>query len=472
MRLPCLFLVLTFLLGGLTGCASLTKPHNDPVQKISNQGGYRMMNTRGGAYGDHLIFLAFSGGGTRAAALAYGVLQEMRDTEVDSDGKRIRLLDEVDSISSVSGGSFTAAYYGLFRDRLFTDFEKVFLRQSIQGALIRELFDPVFWWESLFSGLDRTEMAIEYYDSNIFERKTFADIDLARGPMIEINATDLGGGNQFSFVQPTFDLICSDLASFPVARAVTASSAVPIAFPTVVLKNYAGECDSRDATVLRNLEIGRDANDKRTEALYRRNQSYTDAKARPYLHLVDGGISDNLGLRAMIDRVGTFNVQRAFLDRGRKLPKKVVVISVNAEVKPERSIDYSASKPSVVDTLDALSDVQISLYNDDTRALMPQKLKVFVDELNSRGHDAKPYFVEVSFESLKAKTLKSYFNNLPTSLELSDHDVDMLIAAGRDLLRRSPQFQTFLSDSGGVSPTGQGLDSVAVTASGARPAPP
>jgi NTE family protein len=53
--------------------------------------------------------LTFSGGGTRAAALAYGVLKELKETTIVSGGQRIRLLDEVDSISSVSGGSFTAA---------------------------------------------------------------------------------------------------------------------------------------------------------------------------------------------------------------------------------------------------------------------------------------------------------------------------------------------------------------------------
>lgn len=63
--------------------------------------------------------LAFSGGGTRAEALAYGVLEELRDTEVLIDGKPRRLLDEIDLISSVSGGSFTSAYYGLHGDRIF-----------------------------------------------------------------------------------------------------------------------------------------------------------------------------------------------------------------------------------------------------------------------------------------------------------------------------------------------------------------
>ncbi|HXX82058.1 MAG TPA: hypothetical protein VEI46_10950, partial [Thermodesulfovibrionales bacterium] len=30
---------------------------------------------------------------------------------------------------------------------------------------------------------------------------------------------------------------------------------------------------------------------------------YLDAKKKPYLHLLDGGVADNLGLRAILDRV-------------------------------------------------------------------------------------------------------------------------------------------------------------------------
>ena len=70
-----------------------------------------------------LLLLTFSGGGTRAAAFSYGVLETLRDTKVTIHGHEGRLLDKVDWISGVSGGSFTAAYYGLFRDRIFQDFE-------------------------------------------------------------------------------------------------------------------------------------------------------------------------------------------------------------------------------------------------------------------------------------------------------------------------------------------------------------
>ena len=104
------------------------------------------------------LAVAFSGGGTRAAALAYGVMQELRDTRVQMNGSENRLLDAISAISSVSGGSFTSAYYGLYGDRLFVDFEERFLRRDIEAALVHGFLNPLRW----FSSRGRTEMAVKY----------------------------------------------------------------------------------------------------------------------------------------------------------------------------------------------------------------------------------------------------------------------------------------------------------------------
>jgi NTE family protein len=141
--------------------------------------------------------LAFSGGGTRAAALAYGVMQELRDTPVTIGGRPERLVDEIDLISSVSGGSFTAAYYGLHGDGMFDDFEQVFLRRDVQGVLLSGLFNPLRW----FSSEGPTEMAVDYYEEQVFRGATFVDLKKQEGPLILINASDLGYGVRFSFVQ-------------------------------------------------------------------------------------------------------------------------------------------------------------------------------------------------------------------------------------------------------------------------------
>ena len=101
---------------------------------------------------------------------------------------------------------------------------------------MRGLLDPARW----FSSHGRTEMAVDYYQQVLFGQATFADLLKRDGPLILINSSDLGHGVRFSFVQEYFNLLCSDLASFPLARAVTASSAVPVIFDPVVVENFSG----------------------------------------------------------------------------------------------------------------------------------------------------------------------------------------------------------------------------------------
>ena len=242
----CLRGVWLFVIVLVSGCASYGAVKNIPLKAVPETRTYSLkswaqdLNKRPNKV---QIALAFSGGGTRAAAFSYGVLKALRDNTVSIAGHRVRLLDEVDSITSVSGGSFTAAYYGLRGERIFDEFETVFLRRDVEGALKAALFNPFNW----FRTTGRTERAIEYYDENIFRGATFADMSQENRPLIVINATDLAYGVRFSFLQEYFSLLCSDLGTFPVARAVAASSAVPVVFNPVVVENYP-DCNAMQST--------------------------------------------------------------------------------------------------------------------------------------------------------------------------------------------------------------------------------
>src|SRR5210317_663738 len=98
---------------GLGACAHY--PVNEELTSLDPEGGYRFANLDDTDNTDKLfVILTFSGGGTRAAAFSYGVMEKLKTTTIMVDGQPRRLLDEVDVISSVSGGSFTAAYFGLF----------------------------------------------------------------------------------------------------------------------------------------------------------------------------------------------------------------------------------------------------------------------------------------------------------------------------------------------------------------------
>ena len=118
-----------------------------------------------------LLILTFSGGGTRAAALSYGVLQVLADTQISIGGRPRRLLDEVDVISSVSGGSFTSAYYGLFGDRIFEDFETRFLKRNVEGDLALGLIAPKNWPKLMSSYYARSDFAADFFDDILFEKK-------------------------------------------------------------------------------------------------------------------------------------------------------------------------------------------------------------------------------------------------------------------------------------------------------------
>ena len=92
---------------------------------------------------------------------------------------------------------------------------------------------------------NRSDLAADFYDREIFDGATFGDIQDRGGAKVVINATDLSTGNPFHFVQDQFDFICSDLIRFPVARAVAASAGLPPYFPPLVLHNYSGSCGFR-----------------------------------------------------------------------------------------------------------------------------------------------------------------------------------------------------------------------------------
>ena len=137
---------------------------------------------------------------------------------------------------------------------------------------------------------------------HIFERGTFGDMAARTGPLIVINATDMTYGTRIGFTQDVFDIICSDLSRFPVARAAAASSAVPMALSPITLRNYAGTCGYKMPERFEGMLKGR-AISERQFYLANNFAVYFDSKKKPYIHLIDGGVADNLGLRAILDRV-------------------------------------------------------------------------------------------------------------------------------------------------------------------------
>ena len=435
-RIFCLLLTLL-----ASGCASYGIVQNSPsTEAPSTQQPYTLKTWANPKQaGDFLFFLSFSGGGTRAAATAYGVLEELRDTPIVIDGQQLRLLDEVTHISSVSGGSFTAAYYGLHGDGTFDTFESEFLRKDVEGHLTKSLFRPTHW----FSRKGRTERAIEYYNKILFHDATFADMMQLDRPMILINASDLAYGVRFSFIQDYFDLLCSDLLSFSVARAVAASSAVPVVFNPVVVENYSGckeiQWPAHTTELVKQSE--------EFAQLFNGLQSYSDKENRKYIHFVDGGITDNMGLRAMTDVIAVSGGPSAMLSSmQRKVPRHIVFLSVNASTRHRSDMDETTKQPSMLAAMNAMTDVQLHRYNAATMDEVEGALEAWAAQLSTPEHPVSPYFIKVSFEDVPEPQLKVFLNKVPTSFSLSDEQVNTLISSARSLLRADPAFQKLLAD--------------------------
>jgi NTE family protein len=443
----------------VAGCAHY--PINQPLKEYRPGAGYRIAHVKPEENSDNILFyLTFSGGGTRAAALSYGVLEKLKGTEVTVYGKKHRLLDEVDGISSVSGGSFTAGYYGLFGERIFQDFESKFLKKNIQGALaVRALFNPIDWVK-LFSGtFGRSDLAAQYYDKHIFERGTFGDMAARTGPLIVINATDMTSGTRLGFTQDVFDIICSDLSGFPVSRAAAASSAVPMILSPIALRNYAGTCGYKLPEGFEGMLKGRAISERR---FYLANNFavYLDSKKKPYIHLVDGGVADNLGLRAILDRVILRgSVWLTIKGTPRENVHKVVMIVVNAETETDSKWDRVETIPPFGAMFSSYSSIAIERYNQETLALLKESVKSWAAEIRTQRckggavsiepgscGDIKFYVVEVKFDALKDEAERRYFKRLPTSFKLPAETVDKLREVADRLLDESNEFQRLLRD--------------------------
>ena len=441
-------LVLSLLL--LTGCANYGTPKNIAIPDPRVADSYSLHDWALAHNDSDIRFiLTFSGGGTRAAALSYGVLQELRDTSINFNGRKMRLLDEVDYISSVSGGSFTSAYYGLHGDGIFEDFEEDFLRFNLEKHLILRTINPLL----LFSKNGRTESAIKYYQKSLFHDATFADMIRPDRPMIIINASDLGYGIRFSFIQEYFDLLCSELADYPVADAVAASSAVPVLFNPIVVANH-DTCSDKQLLGTRALH--------KTAALYHGEnlpvlisqlQTYEDKDRRKFVHFVDGGITDNLGLRAVSDILaasgGPEGARARALESGAKLPRRIVVIMVNAATSSDADMDLSNKEPSASGVVGAVTSLQLKRFDDDSILMVKENLKSVAQVLSTPEQPVKTHFISVSIQDEEKQDILEFLNKVPTSFALDDAQVDKLIESGRVILRSNPEFQNLVSELNG-----------------------
>ena len=425
--------------------------------------------------------LTFSGGGTRAAALAYGVLEALRDTSILHNGKRVALLDEVDVISSISGGSFPAAYYALHGNKIFDEFADRFLYRPVQSDLIRLALSPASWASLSASNYGRSDLAAEFYHREVFGGGTYADlISRNRRPFVILNATDMTTGTPFPFIQDQFDMMCSNLGGVSLARAAAASSAFPGGLTPLGFHNYAGTCGYRQPVWVQLASDDHASRVNRARTARAENRLSLarvrdDGRpARPTIHLTDGGVADNIGLRGPLDAIRSINHPWSLLrmmNNGKI--ESLVVIVVNAAASPVTERDQTAGIPGLIDTLATAANVPLDNYTADSLDLLKASVNEFNEEARliesckklaarqgahcvpdiQAPHRIDLYPVEVAFDYIASAEERTWFRNLPTSLELPRASVDRLREIGRRLLAEDPQFRRLLQRMSGCLPS-------------------
>jgi NTE family protein len=453
-------LALVTLAGVLPGCVQAV---NGPLAQPYDAGrGYRYGSLSGDGRQENLmVILAFSGGGTRAAALSFGVLEALRATTYASPGGPRRLLDDVDVISSVSGGSFTAAYYALFREKTFDDFPEAFLHRNIERELVGRLLWPSNWFRLPRADFDRINLAAQLYDETVFHGRTFGDLlTRPRRPFIIVNATDMSIGRRFEFTQDQFDLLCSDLSKVKVATAVAASSAFPGLLSPLTLQNFAAEgCGYTPPDWLRKANDRRNPPPRYLRA--RDLMSYQEqARTRPWIHLLDGGLADNIGLRGPYVALSTDDSSWSVLSKiDQRTVNRVVVISVNAKTKSRPDWDQRQAAPGLFGVLGLVTTGPLDNYSFDTVQLIRDFFTVKTEQASSLAScrdvlqatcqkgDVLPVVapvvwhpLEISFDGLDDKELRECMEGLPTSFTLPVPTVKLLRQVARELLDTSDEF--------------------------------
>jgi NTE family protein len=435
----------TLLLGG---CGSLSVPMNEPLSSAEGNSEYRLVDVnRSGGAESTLVLVALSGGGKRSAAFGFGVLRGMRDIRVQPEGKDSTLLEEVDMLAGVSGGSFPAAHFGLYGEKSFQTFPDEFLYQDIEAYIWGTFLLP--WnWDWIFNPLVGTnDRMTQVYDRLMFHGATFADLFRHGRPQVSINATDISFGSPFGFLPQTFDVICSDLATLPIARAVAASNGFPVLFGPVTLRNYRGpDCPLPPAAPPQ--AGGGSQHDLRTRALLENLDRYSNGQQVKWIHLMDGGISDNLALRVLLNNMLLLNTR---MDRfaAQLLPvRRILVISVDGQSATNPNWPHQRIVSGLGQIISAVTSTQIGAYNIETLIAVESTVDDLADKLRALRCRQGPVIDGYACGDVAAKVLRVSLSDYPdpetrarlvairTGLTLPREQVDALVAAGQTMIGR------------------------------------
>jgi NTE family protein len=463
------------VLVALVGCAA-THFENNPLPAGTTNEERRVIDQ---SDADRpLILVAVSGGGSRAAALGWAVLKELRNFTYTTNGQSHRLIDDIGVISSVSGGSVTAAYFALYGPDGLDQFEPKFLLPDNMRSLGISSANPISWIKLAITGSSRIDTVEALFDKELFDGKTFSALNQPGKPYLILNATDMAYGEVFAFTPQRFNDICADLDSEPISVGVAASSAVPIVLSPVALQNFsATNCRNTPAPTWINDELsGRYVpyinldNFKRARYTNDLRHGQNSFRSMDYLYLLDGGLADNLAIHGLLDTISSphatplVNEGTSAGSRGSTILraindgriKKVAVVVINARADPHNDIGQNSSRPGIVQMIGAVTSVPI----DSTTASVDAQMELLLSQLNAAGaggagdpqfRGLHVYGIQIDFDQLRAgdpkqRELRDKAKAIPTLWTISKENLDVIEQVAHTLLYNHPCFQRLLLD--------------------------
>jgi NTE family protein len=446
-------------IGGCAGSIN-NQPVNQPLAATATEAISLAPEAESG-FEDVVIGLTFSGGGTRAAAFAYGALNEFERTRVQTRKGPVSLADRIDFVSGVSGGSVLAAYFGLKKRAGYADFREKFLLRNAEESLSTDL-NLLTISRGLGGGINDTTKFPRWLDRNLYNGATFRDLYAERRPRIFINASDIYNRTPFVFSNPAFSALCSDLASYPVADAVAASAAVPIVFAPVVIQNFPGQCRLQAPEWITRTRRDEDASPllkSFADALVR----YSGGQMR-YVKLLDGGLVDNYGLAGItIARLSSRTPFGPMSPQGAVKVRRMLFLIVDAGTAPSGDWVNKLQGPSGMELIMAAADTTTGAVaalsftafeetmSDWQNELIAWRCRLSAAERQRLGvrpgwncRDLKIAVGRLSFDQFPPERAAA-LNAVETRFKLPPEQVDMLIAAGSEAVKQNRAFRNFLA---------------------------
>lgn len=455
-------IIASLILLGQVACTQvLDEPINVQASQVSKFSPEHI--PEGDDSGDLIVGLTFSGGGTRAAAYAYGILRELDATPSDETG-RTSMTHAVRMVSGASGGAVTAAYFALKGPNRFADLRARFLDRDAEASMRTSVLWAPNVGDALAGGVNGRDTFARWLDENLFEGARYGAFDRPGTPIVWINASDIWNGTPFLFSHDTFAALCSDLDALPISEAVAASAALPVVFKPVAIRAYGGTCDYERPGWLRKA-LTDPKTSVRVRADARALESYQVAGRLKYVKLLDGGLTDNYGLTGFVlNRTASHTPYGPLSPRQVVRARTLLYLVADAGQRAEPEWGETGHGPALSDLIPAVAGTMVDAASRHEYDALQLALDTWRQDIvkfrcglslaevrrhrgSVAGWDCRDFhliFDNVTTGDLDDAT-QSAFGKIATRLVLPRDQVETSIETGRRALLRNNGFQEALA---------------------------